>query len=298
MPADQETKAGLIFALSAFMLWGLAPLYFKAVAHVSAMEVLAHRIVWSVVILAAVLSWQKRWGALFELDKKALCTLLLSSLFVSSNWLIFIWAVANNRVLETSLGYFINPLVSVVLGILFLQERLRPAQALAFVLALLGVMNQIIWVGQLPWVALALALTFGFYGLLRKKLDIGPVQGLFMETILLLPLAMAYMLWLAKHQELAFGHINFTLDALLIFAGLVTTVPLLLFAAGTRRLSLTVVGLAQYTTPTMTFILAIVFFHEPFSMEQLISFAFIWTGLAVYTAEGMRYRWRALRAAA
>ncbi|MDX1451747.1 MAG: EamA family transporter RarD [Oleiphilaceae bacterium] len=288
MTHEQGTKVGLLCALSAFALWGLFPIYFKAVASVNATEVLAHRIIWSVVVLALVLSWRRAWGALFRLKRPALRTLFFSSLFVSSNWLIFIWAVANDRVLETSLGYYINPLLSVVMGMVFLRERLRKAQVIAFFLALLGVINQVIWVGYLPWVALALAITFGSYGLLRKQLDIGPMQGLFMETLLMLPLALGYCLWLWHHEQLAFGAVDTGMNLLLMAAGIVTIVPLLLFAAGARRLPLTTVGITQYTTPSMTFFLAIFLYDEAFSMEQLLTFVLIWTGLVIFTVDGLR----------
>ncbi len=280
---------GLFFALSAFTLWGLFPIYFKAVASVAATEVLAHRIIWSFLVLVCVLSVRREWRSLCTLKLPALRTLFFSSLFISSNWLVFIWAVSHDRVLETSLGYYINPLLSVVMGMLFLRERLRPAQALAFLLALLGVINQIIWVGYLPWVALALAVSFGSYGLLRKQLDIGPVHGLFMETLLMLPFAMGYLLWLAHTETLVFGQEGMYLNILLALAGIVTTVPLLLFAAGARRLTLTTLGITQYTTPSMTFLLALFVYAEPFSLEQLLTFVLIWSGLFVFTLDGFRF---------
>lgn len=284
---DSLQRHGLLFALSAFTLWGMFPIYFKAVDTVAATEVLAHRIVWSFLVLVCVISLQRNWRPLLQLQAPALRTLFFSALFISCNWLVFIWAVANDRVLETSLGYYINPLLSVVMGMIFLRERLRPAQIAAFILALLGVINQVMWVGYLPWVALALAVSFGSYGLLRKQLDIGPVHGLFMETLMMLPFAIAYLLWLNQQDTLVFAQGDMEMNLLLILAGIVTTCPLLLFAAGARRLSLTTLGITQYTTPSMTFLLAIFLYGEPFSFEQLLTFLLIWGGLAVFTLDGL-----------
>ena len=277
---------GLGYALSAFLLWGLAPVYFKLVASVSAFEVLAHRVVWSVVILAVVVQFQGGWQALRALDRNTLKQLFFSSIFVSLNWLVFIWAVGQGRVLETSLGYFINPLITVLFGVVFLNETLRKWQVLAICLAFLGVSNQVVQLGYLPWVALALALSFASYGLMRKSIDIQPVQGLFVETVLLLPAALFYLAWLGYQDELVFGSLSTSMDGILIASGFMTTIPLLLFAAGARRLSLTVIGIAQYITPSITFFLAVFLYGESFSLAQLVSFMLIWLGLLVFTLEG------------
>lgn len=290
MSRADDAPLGLIYTFSAFLLWGLAPVFFKLVAHVSAFEVLVHRIVWSVLILAAVILMRQQWRLLFSLPRETLSRLFVSSLFVSANWLIFIWAVAQSRVLETSLGYFINPLISVLFGLLFLGERLRTGQKLAIALAMLGVINQIVQVGYLPWVALALALTFASYGLLRKTIKVDPVLGLFVETVLLLPFALAYLAYLAYNGEMVFGGQGLKLDVILICSGFMTTVPLLFFAAGAQRLSLTVVGMIQYITPTITFFLAIFLYYEPFDLGQLVSFVLIWSGLVVFTGESLRAR--------
>lgn len=281
---------GLGYALSAFLLWGLAPVYFKLVASVSAFEVLAHRVVWSVVILAVVVQFQGGWQALRALDRNTLKQLFFSSIFVSLNWLVFIWAVGQGRVLETSLGYFINPLITVLFGVVFLNETLRKWQVLAICLAFLGVSNQVVQLGYLPWVALALALSFASYGLMRKSIDIQPVQGLFVETLLLLPAALFYLAWLGYRDELVFGSLSTSMDGILIASGFMTTIPLLFFAAGARRLSLTVIGIVQYITPSITFFLAVFLYGESFSLAQLVSFVLIWLGLLVFTLEGVWVR--------
>lgn len=288
---DERSK-GLGFALSAFLLWGLAPVFFKLLAEVDSFEVLAHRVIWSFLILALVLQWRGRWHLVWSLDRAIVKRLFWTSVFVSSNWLVFIWAVAQGRVLETSLGYFINPLISVLFGMLFLSERLRTGQWLALILALCGVLNQVVLVGYLPWVALALALSFATYGLLRKRIDIDPVTGLFVETALLLPFAALYLLWLGIHDSLSFNLDESWLALVLAGSGLMTTIPLLLFAAGAQRLTLTVMGLVQYITPSITFFLAVFLYKEAFQLEQLTTFVLIWSGLAVFTIEGWRQRRR------
>lgn len=288
---DERSK-GLGFALSAFLLWGLAPVFFKLLADVDSFEVLAHRVIWSFLILALVLQWRGRWHLVWSLDRAIVKRLFWTSVFVSSNWLVFIWAVAQGRVLETSLGYFINPLISVLFGMLFLSERLRTGQWVALILALCGVLNQVVLVGYLPWVALALALSFATYGLLRKRIDIDPVTGLFVETALLLPFAALYLLWLGIRDSLSFNLDEPWLALVLAGSGLMTTIPLLLFAAGAQRLTLTVMGLVQYITPSITFFLAVFLYKEAFQLEQLTTFVLIWSGLAVFTIEGWRQRRR------
>ena len=289
-----DPRKGVIFALAAFGLWGLAPIYFKAVASVNPTEVLAHRVIWSVVFLFLLISFNQQWKALFTLikDRKIVIRLLFTAVLISVNWLIFIWAVGANRIIETSLGYYINPLISVVLAMLFLGERLRPLQWMAIGLALLGVINQIVIVGSLPLVALTLAFSFGFYGLLRKKISINPVIGLTVETLLLMPFALVYLVWLSNNNTLVFTQQALTIDVLLIAAGLVTSLPLIFFAAATNRLSLTSIGLIQYTAPSITFLLAILIYDEPFGGAQLTTFGCIWVALILFSVEGYRYQKR------
>lgn len=281
--SPERSPQGLLYAGGAFILWGLAPLYFKLVSDVGALEVLSHRVLWSVVILSVVVLLGSRWKRLRMVSAKTITMLFLSALCISANWFVFIWAVAQNRVLETSLGYFINPLLNVLLGFIFLSERLNVWQALAVFLAVLGVMNQVLMVGYLPWVALVLATSFGLYGLLRKLIAIDAINGLFLETCMMLPFALACLFWMKQNESLSFFHTGYVKDVILICAGLVTTLPLLLFVAGAQRLSLTVVGLVQYLAPTMTFVLAVFVFDEAFSARQLVTFGFIWAGLIVFS---------------
>ncbi|WP_027856838.1 EamA family transporter RarD [Marinobacterium jannaschii] len=301
MQDNQEYRRGIGYAIAAYGMWGLVPIYFKAVDQVSALEVVSHRIIWSVLFLLLLLGIGRRWHDLKQLlgNRKLVSGLALSALVVSSNWLVFIWAVAQERILETSLGYFINPLVSVFMGMLFLQERLRPGQWLAISLAAGAVGYQLVLLGSLPWVALALAFSFGTYGLLRKKIQVDAILGLFVETLLMLPFALGYLLWLQTQGQLQFGHDGTDITALLALAGIVTSLPLLAFTAAARRLSLTLIGLLQYIGPTITFMLAVFYYHEPLDSDRLLTFILIWLALLLFTAEGWRSkrRRRALPAA-
>lgn len=287
MQQRSETATGVLFAIAAFTFWGLAPIYFKAVASVPAFEVLAHRILWSVILLLGLVSFAKQWPLTLEIfnDKKKLKLLMLSAILVAINWLTFIWAVANNRILETSLGYFINPLVNVLLGMLFLKETLYRGQKIAVVLALSAVLYQLIAFGSVPIVALILAGSFGFYGLVRKKVAVAAVPGLTIETLLLLPICLGYLAYLIISKESSFTPDNPQISGLLVLAGIVTTLPLLWFNAAATRLSLTTVGFIQYLGPSITFLLAIFIYHEPFSTERLFVFALIWCALIVFTLD-------------
>lgn len=279
------SAAGVAYALSAFGLWGLFPLYFKAVAAVPAPEVLAHRIVWSVVFVGALLAVFGQWRAVGDAlrDGRMRWRLLVSSLLISANWLIFIWAIANARALEASLGYFITPLVSVLLGRLVLGERLAPVQWLAIALAAAGVTWMLVGVGVVPWVALGLAASFGSYGLVRKVADVPAMPALFVETLIVMPPALAWLAWLALEGTGRFGAGGLGFDLLLAAAGLVTATPLILFGQATRRLRLASVGLFQYIVPTMQMLLAVFAFGEPFTPDHAITFACIWVGLALYS---------------
>ncbi|MCV6606020.1 MAG: EamA family transporter RarD [Porticoccaceae bacterium] len=287
---DQQTRSGLYFALAAFGLWGLFPIYFKAVEQVPSLEILAHRVLWSLLLLLLLIAVTKRWKALFQIlgNRRLLGWLFLSAVAIAINWLIFIWAVIDGRILETSLGYFMTPLVNVLVGVLFLSERLRRGQWIAVFLASCGVLWQLWQIGYLPWVALTLAVSFGLYGLLRKKAAVDSLLGLCVETLVLLPAALVYLAWLAQSGELVFAHSHITLDILLLFAGLLTSVPLVCYAAATRRLALSVVGLMQYLTPSISFLLAVFLYGEAFDVNQLVSFGFIWLALAVFSADGLR----------
>ncbi|MBN3564426.1 EamA family transporter RarD [Aliamphritea spongicola] len=289
MHAEQEQKKGFYFALAAYGMWGVFPIYFHAIASVPAMEVLAHRIAWSLAFLAAILLISKRGKDILELLKKPklLLSLTLTAIIVSANWMIFIWAVAQEQILEAALGYYINPLVSVFLGMIFLGERLRRGQWLAILLALAAVSYQLILLGKLPWIALSLAFSFGLYGLLRKTIPVDSILGLFTETLLLFPFAIGYMVWLASHNELVLLNASAGLSLLLLAAGIVTSLPLLCFTSATQRLSLLYIGLMQYIAPSISFLIAIFYFGETLDSNRLITFIMIWLALVIFTAEGL-----------
>lgn len=281
--------SGVLFALAAFGLWGINPVYFKAVDHIPELDVLAHRVIWTVALLAALVTFTGGWSSVGRAlrDRQTLAMLGLSTALISVNWFIYIWAVVAERVLETSLGYFINPLISVLLGVLVLRERLSPLQGVAVALAALGVLNLSLDAAGLPWVALSLAVTFGLYGLIRKTVRIGSAEGLLVETTLILPVAVVYLLVVGG--ETGFFGSGSTTDVLLLLAsGLVTATPLLFFTSAARRLRLSTVGMFQYLAPSCQFFLAIFAFGEPFTRAHLITFLCIWTALAIFTFDSLR----------
>ncbi len=284
-PREQAlSPAGVLFALGAYAIWGLFPLYFKLLAMVPALEVLAHRVVWSVVFVSLLVSGLQRWSKIAPifLNRRLLGTMLLSGLTISINWGIFIWAVAHDRVLESSLGYFISPLVSVLLGFIFVGERLSYRQLLAVGLVVAAVLNQIWQLGAFPWVAMGLAFSFGFYGLVRKLAPVDAISGQLVETMLLLVVALPYLTWLQASGTSVFAGGDIRLDGYLILAGLVTALPLILFAQAAKRLTLATVGLLQYIVPSSHFVLAVFIFSEPFSPAHGLSFALIWVALSIY----------------
>lgn len=283
-------RSGAFAAASAFTIWGLSPLYFKAVGALPAIEIVAHRVIWSVLLLALLLAAGRRFGALATTLRErpqVLRALAVTALLTSSNWVAFVWAINAGRTLEASLGYFINPLVSVLLGAVFLGERLRPAQRVAVAIAAAGVAVRIWQVGSLPWIALFLALTFGFYGLLRKRTPIDPVGGLFVETLLALPPTLAYFGWLAATGTMRWDLVR-DLAWLLPLAGVITAVPLMLFAHGARLLPLATVGFIQYLAPTLNFLVAVLVFREPLDAGRLGAFSLIWVALGLYSADLLR----------
>lgn len=287
--------AGLAAALGAFCIWGMAPLYFKLIGHVGADEIIAHRVIWSMLFLALVLLVRERAEFIqrVRVGTRVLGALSISAVFISINWLIFVYAINSERVLSTSLGYFINPLVNVVLGMLIFRERLGGLQTIAVLLALAGTAWMTLRVGRLPWIALVLAFSFAFYGVVRKKTEVGPLIGLFWETLLMTPLAILWLIWLHRDGRLAFDAGASVETMLLAGTGLVTLVPLVLFAAGVRRLNLSTIGLMQYLAPSMTFVLAVFLFDEPFTPDHAVTFALIWTGLILFTLAN----WRSFRSA-
>jgi chloramphenicol-sensitive protein RarD len=276
----------LIYAFAAYGAWGVFPLYFKALRALPAPEILAHRVAWSAVFLAAVVTAQRRWRQYAHAfgSRRRVATYALSTALVTTNWLLYIWAVVTGHVLDASLGYFMNPLVNVLLGVVFLGETLRPRQALAVGLAALGVVLLVLRVGRFPWLALSLAFSFGGYGLVRKRADIEPVTGLLVETSILAPLAVALIGWRAWEGTGGLGRDAGT-TVLLLLAGVITAVPLIWFAHGVRNLRLATMGLVQFMTPTLQFSLAVLLFHEAFTSAHAIAFACIWGSLAIYTAD-------------
>jgi len=282
-------RAGLVYALLAFVLWGLFPLYFHALSEVPSIEVLAHRVVWSALLLAGWAAWRGRLGPIFEEFRKPrrMGFYALTTVLISANWWIFIWAIQNGRVLEGSLGYYINPLVNVLLGVVFLHERLNPRQWLAIAIAAGAVLWLIATKGVVPWVSLSLALSFGSYGLIRKMAGFDAMLGLTIETLLLAPLALAGMAWWMYTGQSSMGHLGWGTDLLLLVAGLVTVVPLVCFLEAGLRLKLATLGIVQYITPTMQFLLGVFVFHEHFDHERGITFVLIWVALAIYTLDAL-----------
>jgi chloramphenicol-sensitive protein RarD len=293
-PPD-HSREGLLYGLAAYGIWGLVPLYFKAISQVPAEEILAHRVAWSAVFLAGVLSLAGRWQELARCFRSGviLGSLLASTLLIAVNWYVFIYAVNTRQVLQTSLGYFVTPLVSVVLGLVFFQERLRPGQWLAVGLAGWGVVNLAIATGELPWISLTLAGSFGVYGLVRKALAVDGLVGLSVETFLLLPAAAGFLVYQAIHQSISWGTMDPATNVLLPLSGVVTAVPLICFGQAARRLRLSTLGFLQYIAPSLALLLAVTVFREPFEWQQLTCFACIWTALAIYSVESvLAYRKR------
>lgn len=290
-PADnQQPFFGALFAFLAFLIWGLSPIYWKALDQVGATEIILHRIVWSFIFLMPLIWVGRQWTEFQKTlhSPKMLSILLLTSILVGGNWLIYVWAVNNGRVLQASLGYYINPLVNIVLGMIFLRERLRRAQAVAVVLATLGVLNLTLRYGAFPWVSLALALSFGAYGLVRKVAAVGALVGLTIETLLLTVPAGIWVFYLHQTRSGAFLHAGIHTDLLLLGTGMLTATPLLFFNLGAKRITLASLGFIQYTAPTGMFLLGITMFDEAFTRIQAITFGLIWTALAIYSWDTVR----------
>ncbi|HSR70098.1 MAG TPA: EamA family transporter RarD [Acidobacteriota bacterium] len=295
-----SSGAGVLYGGGAFLIWGLLPAFWKLLQAVPALEILCHRVLWSALFGALLISYKRRWKEIPQIlhSGRTMAALSASTLIIGSNWLIFIWAVNNGYLLETSLGYFINPLLNVLLGILFLQERLSRLQGLSVLLAGLAVLYLTLDYGEFPWVSMALALTFAFYGLVRKKAPVGALMGLGLETFLLTLPAAAYLGWLEWTGAGAFGG-GGGLAWLLAAAGPATFIPLLFFNEGAKRLPLSTLGLLQYLGPTLHFLLAVFAYDEEFTRSHLITFTLIWTALALFSIEMLRRersRRRALRA--
>ena len=290
-------QIGLLCAATAYVLWGLFPLYFKLLQAVPPMEILMHRMLWSLVFLGGVLAVRRQWAWIGMVVRrpKVLAGFAASALLLAANWFIYIWSINHDRIIDASLGYFITPLVNVLLGYLLLGERLGRMQWAAVGLAALGVLWLAWQGGHPPWIGLALAGTFGTYGLLRKTATLGPLEGLSLETLLLFPLSLGYLLWLGHVGQNSFAVVPDTTRWLLAASGPITAIPLLLFAAGARRIPLATLGLLQYIGPTIQLLLGVLLFHETFSGARLTGFAVVWSALLVYSADGMWKAWAARR---
>lgn len=289
MKTDNETNKGILFAILAYVIWGITPLYFAQLRTVPAYEILAHRAIWSFFVIAALLSLLKLWPQvkLVLQRPKAAGMLCVTAILISVNWLTYIWAVNNGHLLDASLGYFINPIVNVILGMLFLAEKLRRWQWTAVAFAVTGVTIQIITFGSLPWIALVLSCSFGLYGLLRKKLHINALVGLLIETLFMLPVAGLYLFGLATTPTADLMSNPASLNILLLLAGIITTVPLLCFNNAAIRLPLSTLGFFQYIGPSIMFFLGVYWYGETVSPDKLITFAFIWAALLIFSLDGI-----------
>ncbi len=287
--AGRQAATGVALGVGAYLTWGFLPIYLKALAIVPAPQVLAHRILWSLLLVAGLAAVMRRGAALAALLRapRTIAVLAFTASLIAINWLTYIWAVNAGHVLETSLGYFITPLVNVALGVIVLRERLSRPQLAAVGLAGIGVAVLAVAQGGLPWIALVLAFSFGLYGLLRKMAPVDPLTGLLGETAILAPLCLLYLLWLGSIGVGSFGG-SAWIDFLLVLSGLVTAAPLLMFAAASKQLRYATIGLLQYIAPTIQFLLAVLLFGEALTTAHLVTFGFIWFGLALYAADALR----------
>lgn len=287
LPAHPEAARGVLAATGGFLFWGVVPAYWKQMQGIAAIELIAHRIVWSLLFLLGVLWWQKNLATLRPaFARPRLVGLnLLSSVLLATNWTVYIWAVNSGHVIESSLGYFLVPLVNVVLGSVLLHERLRPLQWMAIGCAAAGVLLLLFGVGHVPWIALALASTWSGYGFFKKQSALGPLAGLTVETLLLFPLAAAALLWWHHTGEGALGRVDARQHTFVLSVGVITAVPLLLFAYGAQRIRLATLGLLQYLSPTVQFLIGLLVYHEVFDAGRFRAYALIWCGLGLYSAD-------------
>lgn len=287
LPSHPDAPRGALAAASGFLFWGLFPVYWKQLHSVSAFELIAHRIVWSLLFLLAVIAWQGRFAGLRDSfrNPRLVGVNLLSSLLLAANWTIYVWAVNSGHVIESSLGYFLVPLVNVAVGSLAFHERLRPLQWLAVGCAALGIGLLLVRLGSAPWIGLSIAGTWAGYGLLKKKSALGAITGLTAETLLLFPLAAAALLWWHHTGVGALGRVDARLHAYVLSSGVITAFPLLLFAYGAQRIRLTSLGLLQYLSPSVQFLLGLLVYHEAIDANRMLAYGIIWGGLALYTAD-------------
>lgn len=295
-----DSRRGFLMGASAYLIWGFFPLYWPLLKPASALEILAHRIIWSLALIAILIALAGRWSSVRTIfaDRRRLLILVVASITIAINWGMYIWAVNNDHVVEASLGYFINPLVTILIGVVLLGERLRLVQWAALALAAVAVLELTLEYGHPPYVSLVLAFSFGTYGLMKKKVKVRALEGLALETIMLTPIALLYLGVLEATGDLAFGHHGWVNLALLVGTGVVTALPLLMFAGAATRVTLTTLGLLQYITPTTQFILGVVVFQEVMTTARWVGFILIWAALAIITTEAISNRRRVLRRAA
>lgn len=287
----KTTPNGLICALTAFLIWGIFPLYFKELSDYSASEVIVHRIIWTFVVLLFVMIVGRRiqWLAMMRQHPRWLAFAFLASLLIASNWLIYVWAVAHNQILEASLGYFINPLFGVLLSVILFGERLRTFQKIAVALATAAILIQILWLGGLSWISLVLPLSFGIYGVIQRQTPFNAIDGLFLETLLLVPLCLGWLLT----TDVKSSHLDFWFSYdiwLLTLAGPITLIPLLLYNQATRWVAFNTLSFLNYLTPSIVFLLAIFYYHEGFDIKKLLVFSLIWLGLIIYSIDLIKHK--------
>lgn len=291
MTGDADSnKGGIPLGLAAYVIWGFMPLYFKLLASVQPTEIVAHRIIWSVVLLGLVATFWRRWGAIRAAlgTGKVLITLIVTACLIAVNWLVYIYSVVSGQVLEGSLGYYLNPLVNVLFGVVLLKEKLTRPQVFACLLAAAGVAVMAAGAGSGLWISLTLALSFASYGFLRKVAPVDALEGLWVETVMLAPVSLVWVFVLVNQGNAGFGHQGLGIDLLLILGGAVTALPLLLFTAAAKRLPYSTLGFLQYIAPSLQFLLAVLVFHEPFGTAQALCFAAIWAALAIFSVEALR----------
>lgn len=287
---NQTNKQGALLAICAFVMWGLAPAYFKLLAHVPSVEIMMYRIVWSSALLAVIITASKNWSKIKELifDKKAMLILIASSSFLAFNWWVFIWAVNNDHILEASLGYYINPLLNVALGMLFLGERLSKLQYVAVALAVAGILIQLVTFGSFPVIAVALAASFSVYGLIRKTVSIDSISGLTIESFIMLMPGVVYWCLFASSAESNMLTNDFMTNFIIVMAGVVTTAPLLCFVAASRRLAYSTLGFFQYIGPSIMFLMAVLYYGEEVGQDRWVTFIFIWSALVLFSLASYR----------
>lgn len=291
---NNELRLGALQTAFSYLIWGVLPIYWKLLEHVNANEILAYRIFWCFVLMILLLLLTKKWKPFLEMlkglraNRKQLWSLVSASLLISINWFLYIWAVNTDQIIQASLGYYINPLVSVLLGVIFFKERLSFAQCLSFFIAAVGVLILSISYGQMPWLALVLAASFGFYGLAKKTIKVDSTIGLTLETLVVTPIALIYLIVLTTQGNQSFLTISVTTDLLLVGSGIATAVPLLFFAKGAQKIPLSMVGFLQYIAPTISLILGVFVYGEQFTTIHLLSFVMIWAALTLYTLSGTK----------